>query len=697
MKHPPAVRDFPRMLHGGDYNPEQWIRTPEVWDEDFRLMKLAGVNSISLGIFSWAMLEPEEGRFTFDWMDEIFARCQRDGIRVILATPGGGRPAWMAAKYPEVLRVDAHGRRQLWGGRHNHCFTSPVFRDKCRIINTKLAERYGKHPMLALWHVNNEYNGECHCDLCKNAFRAFLKGRYDGDLDKLNHAWWATFWSHTITDWSQIDPPSPIGEQQVHGLALDWKRFITHQTIDCYRAEATPLREITPHVPVTTNLMTGGFTDVDYYDLARAGDVVSWDSYPLFHDRAAADDWASSLGPLWISFIHSQRRSMLQKPFLLMECSPGVQNYKPVNKLKRPGVHTVETLQAVAHGADSVCYFQWRKSRGSVEKFHGAVVDHYATDDNRTFQEVAEVGRILAKLSPVVGTSTRAEVAFIYDYENRWALNDAAGPRNDRKDKDYDAVVREHYRPFFSAGVDVDVLSSQDDFARYKLLVAPMLYMLKPGVAERIEQFVAAGGTFVTTFLSGVVDQSDLCFTTGFPGGPLRKVCGVRAEETDALYDDERVAVHATPAGALLNLTGQYHGGYLCDLLHAEGATVLATYASEFYAGRPAVTVNRHGQGRAFYVASRNETRFQSDLYNHLIDALEIPRALGTNLPDAVTAATRTDGQRNFTFLLSFRRDSCEIDLGTRKYTDVLTREPVAGRLSLPSYSVRILESTVTA
>jgi len=419
-------------------------------------MKAAGCNTISLGIFAWTALEPEEGHFDFSWMDEIFDRCERNGVRIILATPGGAKPAWMATKYPQTLRVDSYGRRQLWGGRHNHCFTSPKFRDLARIINTHLAQRYGQRAPLSMWHVNNEYNGECHCALCQAAFRTFLRVRYNDDLDALNQAWWSAFWSHIITHWDQINPPSPIGEESVHGHTLDWKRFITHQTIDCFKAESAPLKQIAPNVPITTNMMMGGFTDVDYYALARACDVVSWDSYPEYHDRPGA--WAGPNNAVWVSFIHSQRRAMLDKPFVLMECSPGVQNYKAVCKLKRPGLHAVEALQAVAHGSDAVLYFQWRKSRGGVEKFHGAVVDHYPAEKVRTFREVADVGRILAKLDDVVGTSVQPEVAFIYDYENRWALNAAAGPRNDRKDKDYDAVVREFYTPFWSNGVPVDVI-----------------------------------------------------------------------------------------------------------------------------------------------------------------------------------------------------------------------------------------------
>ena len=682
-KHPPIVAGFPHLLHGGDYNPEQWIDTPEVWDEDVRLLWAAGCNTVSIGIFSWAMLEPAEGQFAFDWMDRVIDKLTTADVRFILATPGGAKPAWMAQRYPETLRVTEDRRRLLWGGRHNHCFTSPAFREKCRVINTQLAERYGRHPNLAMWHVNNEYSGDCHCPLCQAAFRRWLQRRY-GDLASLNRAWWSTFWSHTITDWSQIDSPSSLGETQVHGHALDWKRFTTDQTVDCFNAEAAPLRQIAPTVPVTTNLM-GIYSGLDYYRLADACDVVSWDSYPSFHDR----DGDVATGAEF-AFIHDQRRAMKHKPFVLMESAPAQQNYKPVCKLKRPGTHKLEGLQAIAHGSDSVLYFQWRKSRGGVEKFHGAVVDHHGGGTTRVFGDVAELGAIMAKLDDVVGTTADAKAAVIYDYQNRWAIDGAAGLLN--PDKGYYQTVLEQHRTLWQMGVSVDVIDSVADFGRYRLLVAPMLYMLRPGVAGRIAAFVAAGGTLVTTYVTGVVDESDLCFTTGFPG-PLRAVCGVWAEETDALYDDESAVVRAV-AGNGVGLSGDYVARQLCDLIHAEGAEVLATYASQFYAGRPAVTVNRYGRGRAYYVASRNDERFHRDLYAAVVRELKLPTAVAGPLPAGVTAQVRSDGTRDYVFLLSFARQPADVGLCGTPHTDAISGEAVGDTVHLPAYGSRVLVRT---
>ena len=275
------------LLHGGDYNPEQWLQSPEILDEDMRLMKEAGCNVVSIGIFSWAMLEPSEGVYDFSWLDNVMDRLAENNIYALLATPSASRPAWMSEKYPEVLRVQPDRVRVLHGRRSNHCYTSRIYREKTRQINEKLAERYKNHPALIMWHVSNEYGGECHCELCREAFREWLKNKYHNDLNELNLAWWTAFWGHTYSSWSQIEPPNTYnGEIGIHGLVLDWKRFVTAQTIDFMKNEIEPLRRITPDIPLTSNFM-GAYPGLDYWRFAPYLDVISWDSYPQWHGREA--------------------------------------------------------------------------------------------------------------------------------------------------------------------------------------------------------------------------------------------------------------------------------------------------------------------------------------------------------------------------------------------------------------------------
>lgn len=681
MKYPPINPKLPHFIHGADYNPDQWLDYPEVLAEDLRLMKLANCNAMSVGIFAWAALEPEEGRFEFGWLDRVMDQLAANGIYAILATPSGARPAWLSQKYPEVLRVEADRKRILHGNRHNHCYTSPVYREKVEIINTKLAERYKEHPALLVWHVSNEYGGECHCALCQEKFRAWLRNKYQ-TLTALNQAWWTAFWSHTYTDWSQIESPAPHGEGSNHGLNLDWKRFVTHQTLDFFKHECAPLRAITPTVPVTTNFM-GTYPGLDYWKFADELDVISWDSYPRWHGKKSDAQTAAAT-----AFVHDLNRSLKQgKPFMLMESTPSMTNWQGVAKLKRPGMHLLSSLQAVAHGSDTVQYFQWRKGRGGSEKFHGAVVDHVGHERTRVFQDVQEVGALLKCLDPVVGTTVEPEVALIFDWENRWALEDAQAIREEKK---YEETCYRHYYPFWSRGVPVDVINEDADFSRYRLLIAPMLYMIRPGVAERISQFVADGGTFVATYWSGIVDENDRCFLGGFPG-PLRKVLGIWAEEIDALYDGE-VNYVAMNAENNLGLNGVYKAQELCEIIHLETGEALGVYKKDFYAGCPAVTVNRYGKGEAYYLASNNEDRFLEGFYEGLTKKIQIKRVLPVKLPTGVTTQLRTDGVRNFIFILNFTAERQIVDLPDEAGVNLLTKEEVQGRTELPPYGWLILQ-----
>lgn len=680
LRHPPIHPRFPRIHHGGDYNPDQWQDRPDILAEDIRLMKLSGCNAFSVGIFAWSALEPEEGRFAFEWLDRTMDDLAAAGSAVVMATPSGARPPWLAQKYPEVLRVDADRTRRLYGTRHNHCMTSPVYREKCTRINTLLAERYGKHPALMLWHISNEFGGACHCPLCQEAFRDWLRRRY-GTLDELNRAWWTSFWSHTYTDWSQIESPSPKGENALHGLNLDWRRYTTHQTVEFMKEEIRPLRAITPEMPVTTNLM-GLYYDLDYAKFAAELDVISWDSYP---------NWGGPMGDVQVAshtaFSHNLMRSLkMGRPFLLMESTPSVVNWRDISRLKKPGMHRLSSLQAVAHGSDSVLYFQWRKSRGSSEKFHGAVVDHVGHENTRVFREVSEIGKILAGLDEVVGTGVPAEVAILFDWENRWAMDDSQGPR---KPKGYDEACLAHHHAFWKRGLAVDVINMDGDFSPYRLVVAPMLYMLRPGVAEKLVAFVESGGTLVVTYWTGIVDESDRCFTGGFPG-PLRELLGVWAEEIDPLHDGETNRVVPVEGNAL-GLARDYEAKELCELIHAEGAQVLVTYGEDFYAGRPVLTENRFGAGRAFYVAARLDENFQDDITGALAGQLGLRLPLAGPLPEGVSVQVRSDGSHDYVFVMNFLPGESQVDLGSEPLEDLVDGGNVSGTISLPGLGSKVL------
>ncbi len=656
----------PFIWHGGDYNPEQWPR--EVWQDDFRLMQEAGITVATVGVFSWVSLQPTEDRYTFEWLDEVLDGLQAHGITAILATPSAAQPAWVSQQYPEVLKAGETGIRNPHGGRTNYCPNSPDYRRLSGTIARKLAERYKDHPAIILWHISNEYDSWCYCETCAARFRDWLKQKY-GTLDELNQRWWTAFWSHTYTDWNQITPPLKGGETLTHGLNVDYFRFMTESQIACYQNERDIIRPITPNIPITTNLM-GAYKPLDYRRWAKEMDIVAWDCYPK-----------PNQSPGEIALMHDTHRGLKDgAPFLLMEQTPSSQNWQVINALKRPGILRLWSYLAVAHGADSVLYFQWRRGRGGCEKLHGAVIEHSGQSDSRVFREVSQLGAELHKLGDVtLGGRTDAQVAILFDWDNWHALDNAVGPV---RDKQYYATVSKHYLALYGQNIPVDVVFPDSNLSKYKIVIAPMMYMVKNGLAEKIERLVEAGGTFVSTFLSGIVDETDLAFEIGYPG-PLSKVLGIRVEEIDALYPEQDNSI------VMKDGSGSYVCNRLADLLHTESAEVVATYGSDFYAGMPVVTRNTFGKGQAYYIASDAEAAFLDDFYGGILRKYGITPFLET--PEGVEVSVRNTGQQSIVFVLNHNAHPAMVDLKGKTFQNLLSDEHEKDHLALGAYDVKIL------
>ncbi|WP_294584927.1 beta-galactosidase [uncultured Ruminococcus sp.] len=676
----PATPKFPHMLHGGDYNPEQWLDQPEVLEEDIRLFRKAHINCVSLGIFSWAKLEPEEGVYDFGWLDEIIDRLYANGIYTVLATPSGARPQWLAQKYPEVLRVRPDGLRNFYGHRQNHCYTSPLYREKVTQIDTRLAEHYANHPAVILWHISNEFGGECHCELCQAAFREWVQKKY-GTLDKLNHAWWANFWSHTYTDWSQVHSPSPVGETSVHGLDLDWRRFVTHQTIDFMKTEIAAVKAVNPDIPVTTNMMTMYTYELNYFAFRDALDVISWDNYPEWHNPYMGNEEVAKD----CAMTHDMMRSLQKKPFLLMECTPNATNWQGVSKLKKPGMHQLSVIEAVAHGADSGQYFQLRQSRGSCEKFHSAVISNTGTENTRTFREVTDIGAVLEQLSDrVYGSGTPAETAILFDTENKWALDKCQGPRN--IGLDYFGNIRRNYSYFWKNGINVDIIDSTFDLSGYKLVIAPMLYLFRDGIQEKLRRFVRDGGTLVTTCFTGVVNDTDLSFLGEATEDKLSDVLGLWVEEVDSLYDCE--SNRTTWNGKSYSLKE------LCEICHPTTCETLAVYETDFYAGKPVLTKNQFGKGVAYHVSASADTDFFHALYAKLAAACDLTYAIRTAVPDGVSLTWRQSDTEKLIFVQNFGDSAAAVQLD-QPYENVLSGETVSGSLNIEKYGFAVLAKQI--
>ena len=663
---------FPHFLHGGDYNPDQWLDHPDILERDVLLMEKAHVNAVSVGIFAWATLEPEEGQYNFTWLDEVNSRLKKHGVHMILATPSGARPAWMAEKYPEVLRVNDRFERAHFGGRHNHCPSSPVYRAKVQKIDRALAERYAGDENVILWHISNEFSGDCRCPLCQERFRTWLKDRY-GTLDNLNRAWYTGFWSMGYTAWSQIEPPSPRGQMANLSLLLDWRRFSTWQCADFIAMERDTVKAVNPDLPVTANLMES-FWDYDYFRLCEELDVVSWDCYPTWTGGDDADLAA------YIGMNHDLMRSFRRQPFLLMESTPSLVNWKAVNKLKKPGMHLLSSLQAVAHGSNSVLYFQWRKGRGNAEMFHGAVVSHDGRDDTRVFGDVTEVGKALETLGDGLYASPvqQARVCILYDWSARWATEYSQVGLNGKMD--YHGTALAHYRALWKMGIPVDFCDMREstDLSSYSLVICPQLYLFMNGIEEKLRTFVENGGTLVMTCFSGISDATNLAFLADTPYR-LTDVLGVRETELDALSPEE--CNHAAfTDGEVWRATG------LCALPALEGAEVLAIYTDDFYAGLPAVIRNRFGKGEAWYLAARFDDDALLSLYARLSGSLKLPRALETDLPHGVTAHRRG----KYVFVENYSGKTVTLSLpGT--YEDALKGTDAGDTLTLAPCTVSVL------
>lgn len=652
----------PRLLYGGDYNPEQWPES--VWLEDVRLMREAGVNIVSLGIFSWARLQPSEKRFDFGWLDRVMDLLARHGISVCLATATASPPPWLTHRYPEVLPVTADGVTLQVGSRQQYSPSSRVYRKFAAALVRKLAQRYRRHPALASWHINNEYAchlHECHGEDSTRAFREWLRAKYR-TLGALNEAWGTAFWSQGYGAWEEIFTPRRAPYHCNPTQCLDFKRFTSDAFLALYRMELAIIRAATPEVPVTTNLM-GFFKPVDYRSWAPEMDYIAWDSYPDPVDEAAARH-AAAAG-------HDLMRSLKpDRPFVLMEQAPSAVNWRPVNLPKRPGIMRLQSLQMVARGGDGVMFFQWRASKAGAEKFHSGLLQHIPAGQSRVFAEVKALGAELKKLTPVTGSLVRNRVAIAFDWHAWWAVELESKPGR----IDYAAWAQSLHRWCYERNIGVDFVHPGSSLTAYNLVIAPALYLLTKNAAANLTGFVARGGTLLATYFSGIVDEHEHIVLGGYPA-LLRKVLGLWVEEW-APYPEGR-----TNGVKFAGNRSAHPCDHWCDLLHLEGAEALATYTGDFFAGRPAVTRNRHGRGTAYYLGTRLGTAGLDLLLSQVVKAAKVLPPLAA--PAGVEITWREARHGKFLFALNHTDRTARVDLGRYRGLNLITGRKVTRALTL--------------
>ena len=622
------------VAYGGDYNPEQWPR--EVWQEDVRLMKQAGVSMVSVGIFGWALVEPRPGEFDFGWFDEVLDTLADGGVAASVATMTASPPPWLARRHPETLPQRADGT-VLWpGGRQAFCPSSPIYREHAMRLVDRLAHRYADHPALALWHIGNEHGCHvraCYCDASAEAFRNWLRDRY-GDVAELNRAWSTKFWSQRYDDFDEVLPPRTAPTFAKPAQQLDFHRFSSDALLGLLLAEKEILRRVTPQVPVTTNHVPLAKT-LDLHRWSSEVDVASYDSYPDPHDPRS-----HVLAGLSYDVFRSLRGG---QPWLLMEQAPSAVNWRARNGIKEPGRMRLWSWQAVAQGADGVLFFQWRQSAGGAEKFHSGMVPH-AGPDSRTFREVTELGEELAATGELAGARSDNDVALVLDWNSWWALELDSHPSQLSQ---IDALLS-HYEPLFDANIGCDVVHPDSDLSAYRLVVVPNLYLLREETAANLTEFVRRGGNLLLSFFSGIVDGDDRVHLGGYPA-PLRPVLGLRVPEFRPLAegDDIGVEVLGRPSRAAV----------WSEEIEPEGATVVGTFTSGPLAGRPAATRHSHGEGTAWYLGTRLDRDAMRAFVDRVVAESQVSPVLA-DLPADVQATRRGD----FVFLLNHNEFEVQVD-----------------------------------
>jgi beta-galactosidase len=647
----------PGLWYGGDYNPEQW--GPDTWAEDDELMRRAGVNTATVGVFAWSSLEPEEGKYSFDWLDRTLDRLHGNGIRAVLATPTASPPPWFSFAHPDALPVTADGTRLWHGSRDTYCAAAPAYRRAALRIAEALADRYAGHPALAMWHVHNEYGTLCHCDHAATAFRRWLRERYDGDLAALNTAWNTAFWSQGYADWDQIVPPRATQYLPNPGQTLDFSRFWSDELLAAYREQRDALRLASPGIPVTTNFMLpNDYQNLDLWRWGREVDVVAVDHYLNSPGPAGRED---------LAFGADQARSFNRgKPWLLMEQGTSVIYLydQGIIAAKEPGQLRSDSLGYLARGSDSMMFFQWRAGRGGAELHHSAMVPH-AGPDTRVFREIVELGSDVGRLAELAGSRVRAPVAVLWDVESWWAMESRGQPSTRMR---YLPALREVHAALWRAGVVTDLAHPEDNLSRYDAVFAPSLYLLSDSGAASLEEYVRAGGRLVVGCFSGVADQRHAIRLGGYPGG-LMEVLGLRVEEFHPLTDDRIVTLSTGATGTRWS-----------EDLQARDAEVLATYVGGPLDGKPAITQNRYGAGTGWYVSTCLDAAALAALVDQVLAVAGVEPALpgaGANLE-----AVRRFGDDGRSWLFVFNHGDADCQVPARGL-DLLTGAQADGVLRL--------------
>ncbi len=662
---------FSHFIYGGDYNPDQW---PEaIWEEDVRLMREAGVNLVSLGIFSWSKLEPQPDVYDFDWLDRIIDLLYARGVSIDLATPTASPPPWLVQLDPDSSPVTADGVRLGLGSRRHICPHNATYRERSGRIVTQLAQHYHDHPALALWHIDNEYAchvSECFCETSAQAFRQWLQTRYS-TLDDLNAAWGTAFWSQQYGNWLEIQPPRRAPAFLNPSQVLDWHRFCSDSWLACFEDQKAILHEITPNVPLTTNFM-GFYKPLDYWRWAAEENIVSNDAYPDTSDP----EWMSG-SAMVCDLIRSLGKG---RPWLLMEQAATHVNWRLRNATKRPGVMRLGSYQAIARGASGIMFFQWRASQFGAEKFHSAMLPHAGTE-TRVWREVKALGAELKQLDGLRASEVHAEVAILFDWENWWALEQGGKLLNDLQ---LVPLVKAYYAALYRRGVAVDFVHPEADLSRYRLVIAPHLYLLNDHAVNNITHYVANGGVLLMSFFSGIVDERDHVRLGGYPA-PFQELLGMHVEEFAPYTMAHTNEIHTSD-------NQRFNCSQWSDVIHLHGAETLAEYLHDYYADTPAITRHPFGRGIGFYLGTQLDEAGLSWLLERVVTEAKV--RVSPVGPIGVELVQRSDDAQTWLFALNYSAQPVEVAL-ERAGRNLITGAVVDKSILLGPNDVAIIQSAL--
>lgn len=658
---------LPRLAFGGDYNPEQW--PAQVREEDVRLMLEAGVDLVTVGVFSWALLEPAPDEFNFGWLDDVIDGLGAAGIRVDLATATASPPAWLTRSHPEMLPVTADGTTLWPGGRQAFCPSSPVYRERALVLCRALGERYGQHPALALWHVSNElgcHNALCYCDISALAFRTWLRTKYDDDVEALNQAWGTAFWSQRYSTFDEVLPPRVAPAFPNPTQQLDFRRFSSDELLANFVAERDLLHQLSPGVPVTTNFMVMEHVrTMDYFRWAREVDVVSQDHYLTAENPGAYQELAFSSDLV--------RGVSGGAPWILMEQSTSAVNWQPRNVAKRPGELLRSSLQHVARGADGILFFQWRASQAGAEKFHAGMLPHAGTS-TRVWREVMELSQVLDRVEGVAGSRSNNQVAILFDWDAWWGCELDSHPS---ADVTYLHEAHAFHRGLTDLGIGVDFVHPEDDLSSYSLLIVPTLYSVTAAASQAIAAAAEAGSTVVVTYFSGIVDKNDHILMGGYPGA-FRDLLGIWTEEFTPLRK-----------GDVVHLSDGSTADVWTEHVHLSGADALATFVDGPVPGGPAITRHVWAQGTAWYVACRLDSEGIDALIASLVREAGVAPVAPTRPGVEVTRRTDDSGT-SWTFIINHTETRASVPVSG---FDLVADRAVDGTVEVAAGGVAVVRS----